>query len=83
LEGTSWIKFQPPCHRQGCQPLKLILDQTAQALIQPGLDQLWGWGIHSLSEQPVPAPHPSLGKELPHDTQPKSLNLPSFKLKPE
>ena len=31
-----------------------------------------GWGIHNLSGQPVPAPHHSLGKELPLNIQPKS-----------
>jgi len=41
LEGTSWItKFQPPSHRQGCQPLDQVLDQIAQGLIQPGLKHL-------------------------------------------
>ena len=32
LEGTSRvIKFQPPCHRQGCQSLDQVLDQIAWA----------------------------------------------------
>ena len=34
-----------------------------------------GWGIHSLSGQPVPAPHHSLCEELPPDIQPKSSLL--------
>ena len=65
----------PPCHRQGHQPPHLILDQTVQGPIQPGLEHLQGQGIHNLSEQPVPAPHHSSGKELPPDIQPKSSLL--------
>ena len=60
LEGTPRItKLQSPCHKQGYQPLYLILDQAAQG------------PIHSLSGQPVPALHYSLCKELPPDNQPK------------
>ena len=33
-----------PCYVQGCQPP----DQAAQNHIQPGLECLQGWGIHSL-----------------------------------
>jgi len=33
-----------PCYVQGCQPA----DQAAQSHIQPGLECLQGWGIHSL-----------------------------------
>jgi len=40
-----------PCHRQGLQPPYLMLDQAAQGPIQPGLEHLQGWGIHSLSGQ--------------------------------
>ena len=76
LEGTSVImKFQPPCHRQDHQPPHLILDQAAQGPIQSGLKHLQGWGIHSLSGQPVPAPHHSHNKEHPPDIQPKSSLL--------
>jgi len=65
LQGTSRImKLQLPCHRQGRQPPRTVLDQAAQDPIQPGLEHLQGWGIHNLSGQPVPAPHHSLGKEL-------------------
>ena len=49
LERTSVIEFQPPCYVQGCQPP----DQAAQSHIQPGLECLQGWGIHSLLGQPV------------------------------
>jgi len=38
-----------PCYVQGRQPA----DQAAQSHIQPGLDSLQGWGIHSLHGQPV------------------------------
>ena len=55
------VEFQPLCYVQGCQPP----DQAAQGPIQHGLEHLQGWSIHSLSEQPVPAPHHSLCKELP------------------
>ena len=33
-----------PCYVQGRQPA----DQAAQSHIQPGLECLQGWGIHSL-----------------------------------
>ena len=50
LEGTSRIiKFQPPYQRQGYQPPDLVLDQVAQGHIQPDLEHLQGWRIHSLS----------------------------------
>jgi len=38
-----------PCYVQGCQPA----DQAAQSHVQPGLECLQGWGIHSLLGQPV------------------------------
>ena len=58
LEGTPRIiKLQSPAP-------DLVLDQVAQGSIQPGLEHLQGWSIHSLSGQPVPAPHHSLCKEL-------------------
>ena len=40
-----------PCYVQGRQPA----DQAAQSHIQPGLERLQGWGIHSLL--PVQAVH--------------------------
>ena len=65
-----------PRHRQGHQPPHLTLDEAAQGPIQPGLEHLQGWMGHP---QPlwaaVPAPHRSLGKELPPDIQPKSSLL--------
>jgi len=39
-----------PHYVQGRQPP----DQAAQSHIQPGLECLQGWGIHSLLGQPVP-----------------------------
>ena len=47
--ATMIIQFQPLCYVQGRQPP----DQAAQSHIQPGLECLQGWGIHSLPEQPV------------------------------
>jgi len=44
------IEFQPPCYVQGHQPP----DQAAQSHIQPGLECLQIWGIHSLLGQPDP-----------------------------
>jgi len=38
-----------PCYVQGRQPAA----QAAQSHIQPGLECLQGWGIHSLPGQPV------------------------------
>jgi len=38
-----------PCYVHGHQPA----DQAAQSHIQPGLECLQGWGIHSLLGQPV------------------------------
>jgi len=43
------IEFQPTCCVQGHQPAA----QAAQSHIQPGLECLQGWGIHSLLGQPV------------------------------
>ena len=42
-----------PCHGHGCH----TLDQAAQGPIQPSLEHLQGWGIHSFSGQIVPVPH--------------------------
>ena len=65
----------PPRHRQGHQPSHVMLGQAAQGPIQPGLEHLQGWGIHNLSEQPIPAPHHSHSKELPPDIQLQSSLL--------
>jgi len=64
---TMIISFQPPCCVQGHQPP----DQAAQSHIQPGLECLQGWGIHSLLGQPVPVRHHPLGEKLPPNIQPK------------
>ena len=50
-----------PCYVQGRQSAA----QAAQSHIQPGLECLQGWGIHSLLGQPVPVRHHSLGEKLP------------------
>ena len=42
-----------PCYVQGRQPL----NQAAQSHIQPGLECLQGWGLHSLLGHPVPVCH--------------------------
>jgi len=49
-----------PCHGQGHLPP----DQVAQSPLQPGLDHLHGWSIHSFCGQPVPVPHHRLSKEF-------------------
>ena len=73
LEGTSRImKLQPPRQRQGHQPPHLILNQAAQGPIQPGLEHLQGWGIHSLSGQ-LFQDLTTHSKELPPDIQHRSL----------
>ncbi|XP_052529297.1 uncharacterized protein LOC128076048 isoform X1 [Tympanuchus pallidicinctus] len=56
-----------PCCVQGRQPA----DQAAQSHVQPGLECLQGWGIHSLLGQPVPVPHLPLCDKLPPQIQPK------------
>ena len=50
-----------PCYVQGHQPA----DQAAQSHIQPGLECLQEWGIHSLLGQPVPVYHHPLSEKLP------------------
>ena len=69
------IEFQPPCYVQGCQPL----DQAAQSHIQPGLECLQGWGIHSLLGWAVPVCHHLCVKNF---LLISNLNLPCLSLKP-
>jgi len=52
----AWVEKDPsvhpvptPCYVQGHQPAA----QAADSHIQPGLECLQGWGIHSLLGQPV------------------------------
>ena len=59
--STMIIEFQPPCCVKGRQPP----DQAAQSHIQPGLECLQRWGIHSLLGQPVPVRHHPLCEKLP------------------
>ena len=54
-----------PCHGQCCHPPA----QAARGPIQPSLKHLQGWGIHSYSGQPVPAPH------CPHSEEKRQLCL--------
>jgi len=44
----------PTCCRQSCHPPS---DQAAQGPIQPGLEHIQGWSIHSFFGQLVPVPH--------------------------
>ena len=71
---TMIIEFQPP-YVQGCQPP----DQAAQSHIQPGLQCLPGWGIHSLLGQSVPVYHQPLCEKFPPNIQSKP---PLFQFKP-
>ena len=68
-----------PCCRQGHQPPPLIPAQAAQGPIQPGLEHLQGWGIHSLSEQLFQHLTTLIVKNLPLTS---NVNLLSFNLKP-
>jgi len=58
-----------PCTVQGRQPA----DQAAQSHIQPGLECLQGWGIHSLFGQPVQCVTTLCGKNFLFIS---NLNLP-------
>ena len=72
---TMTISFQTPCYEQGHQPTA----QAAQSHIQPGLECLQGWGIHSLLGQPVQCVTTLLGKIF---LLISNLNLPCLSLKP-
>ena len=64
-----------PCYVQGRQPAA----QAAQSHIQPGLECLQGWGIHSLLGQPVQYVTTLWGKNF---LLISNLNLPCLSLKP-
>jgi len=64
-----------PCYVQGRQPA----DQAAQSHIQPGLECLQGWGIHSLLGQPVQCVTTLWVKNF---LLIYNLNLPYLSLKP-
>ena len=64
-----------PCYVQGRQPA----DQAAQSHIQPGLECLQGWGIHSLLGQPVQCVTTLWGKNF---LLISNLKLPCLSLKP-
>ena len=64
-----------PCCVQGRQPAA----QAAQSHIQPGLECLQGWGIHSLLGQPVQCVTTLWGKNF---LLISNLNLPCLSLKP-
>ena len=64
-----------PCYVQGRQPAA----QAAQSHIQPGLECLQGWGIHSLLGQPVQCVTTLWGKNF---LLISNLNLPCLSLRP-
>ena len=64
-----------PCHVQGRQPAH----QAAQSHIQPGLECLQGWGIHSLLGQPVQCVTTLWVKKF---LLISNLNLPCLSLRP-
>uniref|UniRef100_A0A672TZU8 Dedicator of cytokinesis 1 n=1 Tax=Strigops habroptila TaxID=2489341 RepID=A0A672TZU8_STRHB len=50
------LVFPTPCHGQGHLPLEQVAPSPC---VQPGLEHCQGWGSHSFSGHPVPAPqHP-------------------------
>jgi len=64
-----------PCYVQGRQPAA----HAAQSHIQPGLECLQGWGIHSLLGQPVQCVTTLWGKNF---LLTSNLNLPCLSSKP-
>ena len=64
-----------PCYVQG----RHSPDQAAQSHIQPGLECLQGWGIHSLLGQPVQCITTLWEKSF---LLISNLNLPSLSFKP-
>ena len=64
-----------PCYVQGRQPAA----QAAQSHIQPGLECLQGWGIHSLLGQPVQCLTTLWVKNF---LLISNINLPCLSLKP-
>ena len=81
----AWVGSDLKDH-EALTPLPQARPTTSTSNSRPGcprphptcLEHLQGWGTHSLSGQPVLAPHHSVGKELPPDIQPKS-SLPQLK----
>ena len=68
-----------PCHRQDHQPPYLIPDQAAQGPIQPALEHLLEWRIHSLSGQLFQHLTTLLVENF---SLLSNLSLPSLNLKP-
>jgi len=64
-----------PCYVQGLHPP----DQAAQSHVQPGLECLQGWGIHSLLGQPVQCVTTLCVKNC---LLISNLNLPCLSLRP-
>ena len=63
----------PPCYVHGRQPA----DQAAQSHIQPGLECLQGWGIHSLLGQAVLVVQTLKAEGLHSSTLPQTALLPA------
>jgi len=88
IKTTMTISFQPLSYVQGRPPA----DQTAQRHLQPGLECLQGWGIHSLLGRPAPvlfregsqqgASNPRISDpdpmKSPHDISPGTGLLPQL-----
>jgi len=68
-----------PCHRQDHPPPYLIPDQAAQGPIQPALEHLLEWRIHSLSGQLFQHLTTLLVENF---SLLSNLSLPSLNLKP-
>lgn len=67
------------CHTQAIGRDTSCYTRFPQCPIQPGLECLQGWGIHTFTGQPAPVPHCSdLVKKFPTTS---TLNLPTFSLK--
>ena len=71
--NDHWVPT--PCYVQGHQPPA----QAAQSHVQPGLECLQGWGIHSLLGQPVQCATTPWGKIV---LLISNLNLPCLSLRP-
>lgn len=74
--GVISLKKNLEIRGQGCHPLDQVPDQVALDPIQPGLECLQGWAIHSFHGQLVLVPH-----HLPNFILISNLNLQSFSLK--
>ena len=68
----AWVEEDHNDHLISAPPAVCrVANQAAQSHIQPGLECLQGWGIHSLLGQPVPVCHHLLCEKLLPNIQPK------------